>query len=401
VNGNVIPFTSPNQVIGKAFFNGGFQDSEDFFFQINQTTPTLEITGLSDIVQSNDEGACGASITLPTPEILNGGEGVVVTTSLEAEPGSEVNFPIGDTEVIYTATDEINEQVTTDTIIVTVNDTELPSITCLNDISSEVSPDANGDIITFSPPPFSDNCPDPVLEQIQGLPSGSLFPIGTTTVTFRVTDASGNLNTCSFNVTVTQANNVPDVTPILECVLNNGDGTLRAYFGYENLNEGEVEIPLGENNNFSGFEDPNQGQGIIFEAGRVSGAFSIVFPANGQVTWNLGTGSATASISSNLCNLTPILESECIKNEAVSGGDFAVDFGYENGESFTLEIPIGSQNQISGGGLEGDNQGQPTVFLPGRQVEVFEVPFDGSDLFWNLNGTSTNIANTELEPCSP
>ena len=38
--------------------------------------------------------------------------------------------------------------------------------------------------------------------QTAGLPSGSLFPVGTTTNTFEVTDAVGNTNTCSFDVTV-------------------------------------------------------------------------------------------------------------------------------------------------------------------------------------------------------
>jgi 5-hydroxyisourate hydrolase-like protein (transthyretin family) len=38
--------------------------------------------------------------------------------------------------------------------------------------------------------------------QIAGLPSGSVFPVGTTTNTFIATDASGNTSSCSFDVTV-------------------------------------------------------------------------------------------------------------------------------------------------------------------------------------------------------
>ena len=38
--------------------------------------------------------------------------------------------------------------------------------------------------------------------QTAGLPSGSEFPVGTTTNTFEVTDASGNTSTCSFDVVV-------------------------------------------------------------------------------------------------------------------------------------------------------------------------------------------------------
>ena len=39
--------------------------------------------------------------------------------------------------------------------------------------------------------------------QTAGIASGSEFPVGTTTNTFEVTDASGNMATCSFDVTVT------------------------------------------------------------------------------------------------------------------------------------------------------------------------------------------------------
>ncbi|WP_422107542.1 HYR domain-containing protein [Winogradskyella sp.] len=43
------------------------------------------------------------------------------------------------------------------------------------------------------------------LQQTVGLPSGSTFPIGTTTNTFVATDGNGNQNTCSFNVTVNES----------------------------------------------------------------------------------------------------------------------------------------------------------------------------------------------------
>lgn len=45
------------------------------------------------------------------------------------------------------------------------------------------------------------------MTQIQGLASGAAFPVGTTTVTYAATDGGSNNDTCSFTVTVTDAQN--------------------------------------------------------------------------------------------------------------------------------------------------------------------------------------------------
>ena len=57
-------------------------------------------------------------------------------------------------------------------------------------------------------------------------PSGSTFPVGTTTVTNTATDASGNTTSCSFTVTVTDTQN-----PVITCpgnlVLDGGRGPVQ------------------------------------------------------------------------------------------------------------------------------------------------------------------------------
>lgn len=55
-------------------------------------------------------------------------------------------------------------------------------------------------IISYSPE---------MVVQTEGLPAGSLFPIGTTAVSFSATDGAGNTSSCSFNVTVENANEPP------------------------------------------------------------------------------------------------------------------------------------------------------------------------------------------------
>ncbi|HEV7474899.1 MAG TPA: HYR domain-containing protein, partial [Pyrinomonadaceae bacterium] len=81
-------------------------------------------------------------------------------------------------------------------------DSTLPTITCNADVVADFDPAAGGAVVTYVAPVGSDNCPGATTSQIAGLPSGSTFPLGTTTNTFRVTDASGNTAECSFKVIV-------------------------------------------------------------------------------------------------------------------------------------------------------------------------------------------------------
>jgi hypothetical protein len=53
--------------------------------------------------------------------------------------------------------------------------------------------------------------PEPLV-QVEGLPSGSIFPVGTTTNRFIATDASGNTSECSFDITV-----VDNQAPVVSC----------------------------------------------------------------------------------------------------------------------------------------------------------------------------------------
>src|SRR5258707_13233200 len=57
-------------------------------------------------------------------------------------------------------------------------------------------------VVNYRPPVGSDNCAGVTTVQTGGLASGAVFPLGTTTNTFRATDAAGNFTDCSFTVTV-------------------------------------------------------------------------------------------------------------------------------------------------------------------------------------------------------
>ncbi len=73
---------------------------------------------------------------------------------------------------------------------------------CPANITVSNTPGVCGAVVNYTTPVGVDNCPGVTTTRIAGLASGSTFPIGTTTNTYRATDASGNIATCTFTVTV-------------------------------------------------------------------------------------------------------------------------------------------------------------------------------------------------------
>ncbi|CAN5116613.1 hypothetical protein BH09BAC5_BH09BAC5_27680 [soil metagenome] len=136
-------------------------------------------------------------------------------------PASGSTFPIGTTSVTATATD-VNLLTSTCTFSVTVVDNELPQITnCPSSISVNANNAGCSAIVTWTEPTATDNCMSG-LTFVPNFPSGSVFPLGTTPVTYTATDANGNLATCSFNVTVL---NDLQVSASSNDPLCNGDNT--------------------------------------------------------------------------------------------------------------------------------------------------------------------------------
>ena len=101
--------------------------------------------------------------------------------------------------------------MTTCEVAIEVSDEELPAITCPADVVATANPNTCTVAVSWAPPVPTDNCPDPVLTSTHN--PGDQFPVGTTTVTYTVTDCGGNVVTCSFDVTVED----PGGNVTLEC----------------------------------------------------------------------------------------------------------------------------------------------------------------------------------------
>ena len=168
---------------------------------------------------SASAGECRTTVdyTLPTVTDNSG----AITPVLTKGPASGGFFPLGSTEVEYTATDPAGN-TSTCSFIITVTDDEAPELKeCPENAIFEVPFGEKSKVVSFKAPTALDECSDVTGSQTEGLPSGSNFPIGTTVNTFILKDGSGNEVTCSFTITVNEAGDTED--PIFQ----NCPGTLK------------------------------------------------------------------------------------------------------------------------------------------------------------------------------
>jgi gliding motility-associated-like protein len=151
-----------------------------------------------NVIVSTSTG-CNAKATWTEPSAPSCD--VVSLTSSHA-PGS--SFPVGVTQVTYTARNSAN-LTSTCSFTVTVTDTTRPTVrTATPDVVLNAGNDCTA-VATWTAPQFTDNCS--VASIVSTHTSGSVFAIGNTTVTYTAKDASGNLTNSKFTVTV------KDITP--------------------------------------------------------------------------------------------------------------------------------------------------------------------------------------------
>jgi hypothetical protein len=140
----------------------------------------------------NDANQCGAVVTF-APEV----SGLCDDVTAVCAPPSGTLFPIGTTPVSCYATNTSGGGSAPCTFTVTVQDTQIPVITCPAPIVVNATSPA-GAVVPFAVQ-ATDNCGVTVVSTPA---SGSIFAIGDTTVQSTATDASANQASCSFNVHV-------------------------------------------------------------------------------------------------------------------------------------------------------------------------------------------------------
>jgi len=187
----------------------GNTSTTSFNITLSDKTPPA-LTTVADREEEIDE-AC--NFTIPDYTLLTTAVDDCTTqiTVIQSPAAGTVISGSGTIQEIVLTADDSNGNTNSISFNVTLIDNIVPSIVGLP-TNISVSSDASncGAVVSWIEPTSADNCSGSTIVQTAGPVSGSVFPLGTTTITYMATDGASNTNSESFDVVVTD-----DVNPTI------------------------------------------------------------------------------------------------------------------------------------------------------------------------------------------
>ncbi|MCP2029287.1 gliding motility-associated-like protein [Flavobacterium sp. HSC-32F16] len=208
----------------------------------------------------------------------------------------------------------------------------------------------------------TDNCDsNPVVVQIAGLPSGSVFPLGKTTNTFRATDVNGNSSTSSFDVVVTD-NQIPVIT-------SNGDQTVNTDSGVCGAN---VTVSAAATDNCT----VGSPSGVRSDAKLLTDVYPV---GNTTITWNVSdaNGNAATAVTQTITvtdNEIPVI---------ASNGDQTVN---------TDSGVCGANVTVSAAATDNCTVGSPSGVRSDAKLLTDVYPVGITTITWNVSDANGNAA---------
>ncbi len=168
----------------------------------DQTAPT--ITCPANQTVNTEPGTCAAHVVTGTATATDNCDSTptITGTRSDGRPLTDT-YPKGTTTITWRATDDAgNYSECAQTI--TVEDHEAPTIVCPAPIVQGNDPGMCSATVNPGQPTANDNCDSPTVTgtRSDGQPLNAPYPKGTTTITWRATDNSGNYSECTQTVTV-------------------------------------------------------------------------------------------------------------------------------------------------------------------------------------------------------
>lgn len=210
-----------------------------FIVTVNDSIKPI-ITAPSDIKVGTNNGCTAINLDLGKPTVT---DNCSTADNLLVTNDAPTAFPQGTTTVTWTVKDEAGNTQTA-TQQVTVVDDVKPTITVPADVYVGTNSNCSATGVVLGAPTVSDNCSDGDLLMVTS-DAPSVFPIGTTTVTWMVTDAAGNSQTAAQTVTVSDDQKPSITVPQAQYFCYNGSGyTVPAITASDNCGVASVSYSI-------------------------------------------------------------------------------------------------------------------------------------------------------------
>jgi hypothetical protein len=161
------------------------------------------ITPAADVSVGNDPGLASAVVAVASPSVADNCSDVTISSTRSDNAASDAPYPVGVTTITWTAADAAGNFASAAQKI-TVLDVEAPVFggNARSALAGAITVNAtspSGAVVTFDPA-ATDNVG--VTALLCEPASGSVFPVGSRTVTCSASDAAGNSSSKSFSVSV-------------------------------------------------------------------------------------------------------------------------------------------------------------------------------------------------------
>ncbi|MBK6264360.1 HYR domain-containing protein [Marivirga sp. S37H4] len=277
-----------------------------YFFNVTVTDETMPV--FSDCpadISISTTSSCEATVDWTEPSVSDNCSTELTATGSHS-PGDV--FPLGTTEVVYTATDDAGN-TSTCTFNVTVTDEAMPVFSgCPSDINVSTTSSCEA-TVDWIEPTVSDICSTELTATGSHSP-GDVFPLGTTEVVYTATDDAGNTSTCTFNVTVTDES-APKIEDCPSDIVYNTTTSCEVKVNWD-------EPTLANCNNTSELTS-NYRPGDVFPVG----VTEVVYTATNE------TGNTSCSFNITVKNNNETIISNCPKDvtiQADQSGEVSVDW---------------------------------------------------------------------------
>jgi hypothetical protein len=371
----------------------------NFSVTVQDTTPPVVTVPAAITVEAS--GPNGAVVDYSGESAIDAVSGSLTST---CAPASGSTFPLGTTTVTCTATDDAGN-TGSNSFTITVQDTTPPVVTGPAAISVDAT-GPGGAVVTFSA-----SATDTVSGNLTpscSPPSGSSFPVGTTTDVCTATDGSGNSGSNSFTVTVKDT--TPPTLTLPAPITAEATGPSGATVTYTASATDDVSGTLTPScSPASGSTFPLGTTTVTCTAtdaagNSTSGTFTITVRDTTAPTLNLPAPITAEATGPN----GAIVTYTATATDAVSG-NLAASCAPASGATFPLGVTTvgcsatdGAGNKTSGQfTVTVDDTTAPVISVPSAQIKVEATDAGGSTLTYTMPTALDVVDGPVPVSCSP